>query len=104
MFTKQNNSNPCNNIKIFANGEEIELVSQFKYLGVWLDTHLDFMYHSEVVKGKVTLACGLISKILRRLDNRMFTVLLHAYVLSYFDETSIIWGFNDKKLRDSNYN
>ena len=42
--TKQKLSN-ISNTNVTLNDEVIEKVNSFKYLGVWLEEHLDFKYH-----------------------------------------------------------
>ena len=38
--------------KIFLEGERLEIVNAYKYLGVWFDTKLDWKLHKETILAK----------------------------------------------------
>ena len=40
-------------LSIKINGADIELVNQFKFLGVWIDRHLSWEYHLNCLENKI---------------------------------------------------
>ena len=47
MFSRSQNVDPENLHMCATNGAQIELVSQYKYLDVWIDDKLSFVTHIE---------------------------------------------------------
>ena len=95
LFSKNKNTDTS---KLFCNGKEVERVETFVYLGVTLDSNLNYKCHTEKVKGKVALAIGLIERMKRNINVRMFSLLLNAYVFSVIDYCFIIWGYENTEL------
>lgn len=65
---------------ISINGENVERVYQFKYLGVWLDSTLSFTKHREDLNGRLSSALGRMHNFKRSVSDRIFKMLLNAYV------------------------
>ncbi len=57
------------NIKVTFNGSELEIVKQYKYLGVFMDEYLDFNVTENVIAGAAGRAFGAILTKFRNLRN-----------------------------------
>ena len=59
VFSKSKNTNFSNLLITTTNGSNIERVSEYKYLGLWLDDRLNFKYHIDklVVKLRQKIGC-----------------------------------------------
>ena len=82
---------PCK-IKLTMDGEHIEQVNEFKYLGVIIDQHLTWKPHIEMVSNKISRTIGYINRIKKFLPNSILILLYNSLILSYFDYCSTIWG------------
>ena len=72
--------------------QTIELVSEFKYLGIIFDSTLSFKNHYKHVCGRVSSAAGCLIRIKRFLNLQIFKVLINSFVMSIIDYGIIIWG------------
>lgn len=99
VFSKRHNTKDLD-VRLHYRNEPIELVDNFKYLGVILDVELNFRAQMDVIEQRVSRAIGIVSRLRRQVDLKMFQLLINAYVLSYFDETSIIWGTSQTFLNE----
>jgi len=77
---------------LLFNNVIIEKVAHFKYLGIWLDENLSFLYHFNKVYNKISSAVEIILKLKRLLNVSLFKSLLHAYIFSVVDYCLPVWG------------
>jgi len=83
-----------------CNGNIIERVDNFKYLGIFFDSSLSFKFHFDYVCSRVSSAVGCMLFIKRFLNLDTFRTLLNAFVLSIIDYGLIIWGkVSDSKIK-----
>ena len=73
-------------------GNEVELVNEFKYLGIIFDSLLNFNSHFDSVVSRVSSAIGCLLYIKRYLSLHTFKILLSSFVLSIIDYGFTIWG------------
>ena len=78
--------------QLICNDNNIEYVSEFKYLGVIFDSTLAFDSHFHHVCKRVSAAVGCLMFIKRFLNLRVFKVLLNSFILSIIDYGLPIWG------------
>jgi len=71
---------------------EVELVNEFKYLGITFDSLLNFNSHIDSVVSRVSSAIGCLLYIKRFLSLHTFNILLNSFVLSIIDYGFTIWG------------
>ena len=72
-------------IPIFINGDIIERVSEFKYLGVFLDETLSFEKHTKYIHSKASSKLGAIHKICECVDQPTALRLYKSLVLPHFN-------------------
>jgi hypothetical protein len=78
-----------------ANGNVIERVYEFKYLGLLLDPHLNFNLHFDSVLSKVS---SRLLGIKRHLSCQAMCSMINAYVHSYTDYCIDIWSVFKMRL------
>jgi len=77
---------------ITVDNNYIERVTEFKYLGLWLDEKLSFIKHYEHVKSKIAAAIGGLNKLIRFLTPPLFKCLIKSMIYSIKDYALPIWG------------
>ena len=76
----------------------MEFVSQYKYLGVILDSNLAFTKHLNNVIRIVSHKINLLAKVRRYLDNRASLLIYKTMILPYFDYGDILFMKSQKHL------
>lgn len=85
-------------------GNTVEYASYYKYLGVYLDEHLNFDKHAEMLSKSGSRALGAVIARYKNLDNmghKTFTKCYEAYVCPVLDYSSEIWGYINASKMDS---
>ena len=70
---------------VSLNGERVQLVSEFKYLGLILDQHLCFDKHIDYVVDKTTTKLGVLYKTRWLFDMETARMLYSALIVPHFD-------------------
>ncbi len=83
-FRHTHNIRSNRDLNVMINGELIESVSQFKYLGVTLDTHLSLDSHIDKVCGKVNSRTGLLRRVRNFVSKDLATHLYKSLVDPHF--------------------
>ena len=84
--------------KLLINDAKLEFVSQYKYLGVMLDSNLAFTKHLNNVIRIVSHKINLLAKVRRYLDNRASLEIYKTMILPYFDYGDILFMKSQKHL------
>ena len=79
-----------NNINI--NGTDIDRVESTKYLGVYIDSKLNWSKHINVIKGKNAKAIGIICNARKNLNRETLLVLYYSFVYPYLQYCIEVWG------------
>ena len=79
-----------NNIKI--NGSDIDRVESTKYLGVYIDSKLNWSKHINFIKGKIAKGIGIICKARKNLNRETLLVLYYSFVCPYLQYCIEVWG------------
>ncbi len=80
---------------IFLNGEKIELVSNFKYLGINIDSTLSYKFHCEQVEKKLNAALGKMYSIKRCISPIFLKTIISAYFVCILEFGIIFWSPNN---------
>lgn len=81
-----------------VNGENIERVFEFKYLGIWIDPHLNFKKHYDVVCKKVIAKLKYLRGVKRYLNVHVLKIMINAYVHSVINYGIEIWAVQTDTL------
>jgi hypothetical protein len=79
-------------MRIFYNGEEIERVSSFKYLGLYLDERMNFKEHIEVLAKKLSAVAGVFRKLSGIVDGDTRIMIYFALFHSNLTYCLNVWG------------
>jgi len=82
---------PLPPVDIFCGNDKIENVDQFKHLGLILDPQLNFKLHYKRAESKLSSVAGSVKSISKFLPQKIFNILVKAYVLPVYDYCIDIW-------------
>ncbi|CAL8129757.1 unnamed protein product [Orchesella dallaii] len=82
--------------KVSVNNEAIEVVGEFKYLGVLIDSKLSMKKHFNHVEFKMNAALSRMYSLRRKFTDNVLKVFLSAFVLSIIDYGIMIWCVQSK--------
>ena len=88
--TKNKNIKHSNSVKIGR--EIISEVEHTKFLGVIIDNRLNWSFHINSVKRKISKGFGVICKAKRILNKETLVTLYHSFVYPYLQYGIIAWG------------
>ena len=73
-------------------GEKIEMVDKFKFLGIWIDHHLEWNHHVQVTLNGVAQNTYMIKWLKLLLSKQLLTSLYYAHIHSHLQYGIVIWG------------
>ena len=88
------------NINIHIDGCKLEIVDEFKYLGVILDKHLTWGPQLENVKTKILRNFHVLRRTRPFIDKNIAIVLYNTMVQSYLDYCNVVWlNLNSRQVK-----
>ena len=85
-------NNSDSTIQIAINGSNIEKVNSTKYLGVYIDHHLNWNDHIAYISSKLSKSTPVIHKTSHVLDTKTLTLLYNAIIFPYLNYCVEVWG------------
>ena len=86
-------------LKIKINGKRLYPSKFVKYLGIFIDSHLNWNYQSEALSTKLSRAVGMLAKIRHYVPVNTLRSIYHGIFSSLLTYGSQIWGqFNNKYI------
>ena len=79
-------------LKIKINGKKIFPSTHVKYLGIYIDNHLNWKFHVNELSAKLSRANGMLSKIRHYVSHNTLTMIYHGIFSSILLYGSQIWG------------
>ena len=86
------------NLKIKLNGNALDKVTSFTFLGVTIHEHLTWKSHMELLLKKIRMGRSIIQKIKPYLNLKSFQLLYYSMIQSHFQYCISSWCFNNKTL------
>ena len=83
------------NLKIKLNGKKLYPSDYVRYLGILIDSHLNFKYHMDSLCNKLARAIGMLSKIRHFVNTLTLRSIYFSIFSSLLSYASIIWGQNN---------
>ena len=80
------------------NNQSIERVSEFNFLGLTIDEHLNWNAHIQKISNKIAKSIGIINRLKRYLPLSNLRTLYNALVLPHFQFSISNWEFNANKI------
>ena len=91
IFSSSRKKIPTNLPNLNINGNVIERVRYAKFLGIYIDDHLDWSEHIQQITSKVAKNVGIIRKVRHILSTKLITALYNSLVLPYLNYCNMIW-------------
>ena len=79
-------------VKIKINGKKLKPTTNVKYLGIFLDEHLNWSYQCSALAAKLTRSIGMLSKIRHYVDEKTIRNIYFGIFSSVMTYGSQIWG------------
>lgn len=77
---------------IILNGNKIEQISHTKFLGVYIDEHLNWEEHIKQIGSKVSKSIGVLWKLKSSLTCKLLLLVYNCLILPYFTYCNLIWS------------
>jgi hypothetical protein len=97
--TKNKKILPSDDIKI--NNCSIDRVYDIKFLGVFLDCHLNWNKHVMHVRNKICKSIGILYKVRKLLHKHTLITLYYSFVYPYLNYAVELWGSSSKQNMNS---
>ena len=85
-------------VHLTLNGQPIERVRSFNFLGLNLDEHMNWNTHIQVTANKIARTIGVINRLKHYLPLEVLRYLYNALILPYFQYSVLTWGFKQNRL------
>ena len=83
---------------IFLNGDTIEQVDTFNFLGIILDKHMSWKSHIEMLANKISKYCGILTRLKNYLPLFVLRTLYFSMVNSHLNYGLLAWGYDCNRL------
>ena len=80
------------NVSLVYDGENIEKVDNFKYLGLIFDSNMTWSHHIDFIASSVSKRCGVIRRVKYYLPNFILKKLAESLVMPHFNYCCHTWS------------
>ena len=91
LFFSNLNISPSND-DIRLNGTPLTFVNQARFLGVTIDSNMNFKTHIQNINNKISKHCGIFYRIKRNFPTATRLVYYNSFILPYLSFNIIHWG------------
>jgi hypothetical protein len=98
VFSYKNNRTSLNFPDIKLNNNKIERVSEFKFLGIYIDDKLSWNNHVNYIGKKLSKVIGILKRMKSVLPQAILVQLYNSLFLSQIMYSISVWGFKSRKL------
>ena len=92
LFWNKKSEISNSNCKLIINGEEIGLVSKTKFLGIIIDEHLEWKYHIDMCKRKISSGNYVLKSLKHILTTSVLTTIYYSMMHPYISYGLMLWG------------
>ena len=92
LFRNKKSEISNNNCKLIINGEEIDIVSKTKFLGIIIDEHLEWKYHIDMCKRKISSGNYVLRSLKHILTTSVLTTIYYSMIHPYISYGLMLWG------------
>ena len=86
------------NLQLTISGSIIEHVTQFKFLGLNIDSNLNWKAHLSAVSTKVSRVIGLLHKLKYMFPSYILRMIYNSLILPHFNYSLLAWGFKCQNI------
>ena len=83
---------------ITINDTTVEVVDDFKFLGIMLNKHLKWTTHTDMIANKISKYIGVLSRLKHTLQSRILITLYNTLILPHFYYGLPLWGHHTSRL------
>ena len=91
LFRNKKSQISKSNCKLIINGEEIGLVSKTKFLGIIIDEHLEWKYHIDMCKRKISSGNYVLKSLRHILTTSVLTTIYYSMIHPYISYSLMLW-------------
>ena len=84
--------------KIRINNTSVEVVGDFKFLGIFIDKHLKWSTHIEFIANKISKYIGVINRLKHTLPPRVLLTLYNTLILPHLNYGLVLWGHRNERI------
>ena len=85
---------------IYFENDTLKWIDSIKYLGVLIDSKLNFNLHLNLVRSRISRGTGIIYRLQSYFPRSLLMKLYYSLIYSYLTQNIVIWGgVSDNKLR-----
>jgi tetrahydromethanopterin S-methyltransferase subunit G len=84
--------------KLVVNGQNIDRVKEFDFLGLTIDENLNWTCHVQKIGNKISRSLGIINKLKRFLPMHVLKILYNSLILPHLQYCLLAWGFKSDRL------
>ena len=99
LFFTNNNKLKNHSLKVVLNGSEIKQKTEAKFLGVIMDSNLNWKKHIEALRNKISRNAGVIWKLSSILPKRALKHIYYSFIESHLSYCSAVWGATTSMAR-----
>ena len=92
LIIPPNSTHQIPSVKVYINKSPIKVKDSVKYLGVTIDSRLNFDDHIKLRCGKISRSIGVLSKLWRVLPLKALKNLYYSLIRPHLQYRIIIWG------------
>lgn len=99
IFSISGRTSPNENQNVILNNTEIERVDNYKFLGITINSNLNWKSHMLDILSKIQRNLGIVRKTARFLNRNSLFQLYHSLILSHIRKGIIVWYHGNIALR-----
>ena len=84
--------------KIKINNTSVEIVGEFKFLGIFIDKHLKWSTHIEFIANKISNIFWVINRLKHTLPPRVLLTLYNTLILPHLNYGPILWRHRNERI------
>ena len=95
---KQRNTSNLSLPTLKLNGVILERVSEFLYLGIYLDENLSWDPHVNYIATKMSKNMGILRRLKHTLPKNILKTIYHSLITPHLNYGILVWGFNNTRI------
>ena len=98
LFQKRKSKQKYDWLKLELNGTKISKVDTFNFLGLTLNSHLDWKDHINTISSKISSIIGVLNKLKNVIPTNALKLIYSSLILPRLYYCNLIWGYKPLRL------
>jgi hypothetical protein len=86
-------------LSLQIDGTEIDRVTEFNFLGLIINEHLNWKTHTEKVSNSISKTLGILNRLKHFLPLNIKTILYNSLILSHLNYCLLVWGYSNTRIK-----